>query len=146
MDNWSTILSSIKDRLKIDMKDKFTELDFFQNPALWFKHEAQSAHFSGRKFTLPRVIPTSFEKRNSYHLNDDRKHDWFFVNHNNVRNWKIGNWKRGPLDPEWQRIIKIKWPLVCISKYQTDFISALSELTDQRGIKKVLWEQCQVLV
>ena len=65
------------------MKDryegKYVELEFSENLALRPKHKLQSAHFSGKHFSLHCPIAEPFEKRYFYHLSDDTKHDDIFV-------------------------------------------------------------------
>ena len=65
------------------MKDGYTgesiELDFSMNLALRPKDEVQSAHFSGKQFTLHFAIVEPFDHRYHYHLSDDTKHDGIFV-------------------------------------------------------------------
>ena len=58
---------------------KYIELDFSQNLALRPKHEVQSAHFSGKQFTLYCAIVEPIDIRYHYHLSDDTKHDGIFV-------------------------------------------------------------------
>ena len=60
---------------------KFVELDYSQNLSLRPKDEVQSAHFSGRQFTLHCAIVEPTEMRYHYHLSDDTKHDAIFVDH-----------------------------------------------------------------
>ena len=60
---------------------KFIELDFSQNLSLRPKDEVQSAHFSGRQFTLHCAIVEPTEQRYHYHLSNDTKHDGIFVDH-----------------------------------------------------------------
>ena len=75
VDNCSTIFPLMKD----GYEGKYIELDFSQNLALRSKHEVQSAHFSGKQFSLHCAIAEPFEKRYFYHLSDDTKHDGIFV-------------------------------------------------------------------
>ena len=67
------------------MKDsctgKFNGLDFSQNLSLRPKYEVQSAHFSGKQYTLHCTIAEPFDTPYHYHLNDDTKHDPFYVDH-----------------------------------------------------------------
>ena len=65
--------------LKETYEGKFIELDFSQNLPLRPKDEVQSAHFSGKQFTLHCCIVEPTENRYHYHLSDDTKHDSFFV-------------------------------------------------------------------
>ena len=65
--------------LKETYEGKFIELDFSQNLSLRPKDEVQSAHFSGKQFTLHCSIVEQTENRYHYHLSDDTKHDPFFV-------------------------------------------------------------------
>ena len=60
---------------------KFTELNFSQNLrfSLRPKDEVQSAHFSGKQFTLHCAIVEPVENRYHYHLSNDTKHDGLFV-------------------------------------------------------------------
>ena len=62
------------------MKDsyggKYIELDFSHNLALRPKHEVQSAHFSGKQFSLHCAIAEPFDRRYHFH---DTKHDSIFV-------------------------------------------------------------------
>ena len=73
--NCSTIFPLMKD----GYEGKYIELDFSQNLALRPKHVVQSAHFSGKQFSLHCAITEPFEKRYFYHLSDDTKHDGIFV-------------------------------------------------------------------
>ena len=65
--------------LKETYERKFTELDFSQNLSLRPKDEVQSAHFSGKQFTLHCSIVEPTENRYHYHLSDDTKHNPFFL-------------------------------------------------------------------
>ena len=58
---------------------KFVRLDFSQNISLRPKDEVQSAHVSGRQFTLHCAIIDPSDTRYHYHLSDDTKHDAGFV-------------------------------------------------------------------
>ena len=60
---------------------KFIELDFSQKLSLRPKDKVQSAHLSGRQFTLHCAIVEPTEKRYHYHLSNDTKHDGIFVDH-----------------------------------------------------------------
>ena len=57
------------------------ELDSSQNLALRPKFEAQSAHFSGKQYTLHYATVELFEINYHYYLSDDTKHDAVFVDH-----------------------------------------------------------------
>ena len=58
---------------------KYIELYFSQHLALQPKDEVQSAHFSGKQFTLHYSIVDPIHSR--YHLSDDTTHDPVFVDH-----------------------------------------------------------------
>ena len=60
---------------------KYIELDFSQNLALRPKDEVQSAHFSGKQFTLHCAIVDPVDHRYEFHLSDDTNHDGAFVDH-----------------------------------------------------------------
>ena len=57
----------------------YIELDFSQNLALRPKDEVQSAHFSGKQFTLHCSIVDPVGYRYHFHLSDDTTHDPVFV-------------------------------------------------------------------
>ena len=57
----------------------YIELDFSQNLALRPKDEVQSAHFSGKQFTLHCSIVDPVTSRYHFHLSDDTTHDPVFV-------------------------------------------------------------------
>ena len=78
---WNTVLTSTTafPLLKETYEGKFIELDFSQNLSLRPKDELQSAHFSGKQFTLHCSIVEPTEYRYHYHLSDDTKQDPFFV-------------------------------------------------------------------
>ena len=65
--------------LKEGFSGKYIELDFSENLALRPKHEAQSAHFSGKQHTLYCAIFRPGDTIFHYHLSDDTKHDFVFV-------------------------------------------------------------------
>ena len=58
---------------------KFIELDFTQNLSFRPKDEVQSAHFSGKQFTLHCAIVEPNKNRYHYHFSNDTKHDAIFV-------------------------------------------------------------------
>ena len=60
---------------------KYTELSFSQNLALRPKDEVQSAHFSGKHFTLHCSIVDPVHSQYHFHLSDDTTHDPVFVDH-----------------------------------------------------------------
>ena len=71
VDNCNRVFPLMRDAYQ----GKYIELDFSQNLALRPKHEVQSAHFSGKQFTLHCVIVEPFDIRYHYHLSNDLKHD-----------------------------------------------------------------------
>ena len=73
--------NSVFPLMKETYTGKFVELDYSQNLSLRPKDEVQSAHFSGRQFTLHCAIVEPTEIRYHYHLSDDTKHDAIFVDH-----------------------------------------------------------------
>ena len=60
---------------------KYIELDFSKNLALGTKDEVQSAHFSGKQFTLHCAIVDPIVYWYHFHLSDDTNHDGVFINH-----------------------------------------------------------------
>ena len=60
---------------------KYVELDFSQNLALPPKDEVQSAHFSGKQFTLHCSIVDPVGSQYYFHLSDDTIHDPVFLDH-----------------------------------------------------------------
>lgn len=77
VDNCTSVFSLMKE----PYTGKYIELDFSQNLSLRPKDEAQSAHFSGKQFTLHCAIVEPTEYRYHYHISDDTKHDGIFVDH-----------------------------------------------------------------
>ena len=75
VDNVSRVLPMLKD----GFNGKYIELDFSENLALRPKHEAQSAHFSGKQHALHCAIFRPGDTNFHYHLSDDTKHDHIFV-------------------------------------------------------------------
>ena len=73
--------TSVFPLLKESYSGKFIELDFYQNLSLRPKDEVQSAHFSGKQFTLHCAIVEPVQYRYHYHISDDTKHDPFFVDY-----------------------------------------------------------------
>ena len=73
--------TSVFPLLKESYSGKFIELDFSQNLSLRPKDEVQSAHFSGKQFTLHCAIVEPVQYRYHYHISDDTKHDPFFVDY-----------------------------------------------------------------
>ena len=71
VDNCAKVFPLMKD----GYQGKYIELDFSQNLALRTKHEVQSAHFSGKQFTLHCAIAEPFDTRYHYYLSDDTIHD-----------------------------------------------------------------------
>ena len=67
VNNCSTVFPLMKDLYT----GKFIELYFSQNLSLRPKFEVQSAHFSGKQYTLHCAIAEPFENRYHYHLSDD---------------------------------------------------------------------------
>ena len=65
--------------LKKDFQEKYIKLDFSENLALRPKHEAPSAHFSGKQHILHCAIFFPGDIIFHYHLSDDTKHDPVFV-------------------------------------------------------------------
>ena len=65
--------------MKDSFTGKFNELEFSENLSLRPKYEVQLAHFSGKQYTLHWAIAEPFDTRYHYHLNDDTKHDPFYV-------------------------------------------------------------------
>ena len=60
---------------------KYIELDFSQNLALRPKDEVQSAHFSGKQFTLHCAIVDPVDHRYHFYLSNDTNHDGVLVDH-----------------------------------------------------------------
>ena len=77
VDNVTTILPE----LKAGYEGKYIELDYSQNIALRPKDEVQSAHYSGKQFTLHCAIVDPTEKRYHFHLSNDTNHDPVFVDY-----------------------------------------------------------------
>ena len=75
VDNCADVLPLMKD----SYTGKFIELDFSQNLSLKPKYEVQSAHFSGKQYTLHCATVEPFDTRYHYHLSDDTKHDPFYI-------------------------------------------------------------------
>ena len=73
--------TSVFPLLKESYSGKFIELDFSQNLSLRPKDEVQSAHFSGKQFTLHSAIVEPVQYRYHYHISDDTKHDPSFVDY-----------------------------------------------------------------
>ena len=71
--------TSVFPLLKESYSGKFIELDFSQNLSLRPKDAVQSAHFSGKQFTLHCAVVEPVQYRYHYHISDDTKHDPFFV-------------------------------------------------------------------
>ena len=71
--------TSVFPLLKESYSGKFVELDFSQNLSLRPKDAVQSAHFSGKQFTLHCAVVEPVQYRYHYHISDDTKHDPFFV-------------------------------------------------------------------
>ena len=67
--------------LKEVYDDKYIELDFPENLALQPKDEVQSAHYSGKQFTLHCVIVERAKSWYHYYISDDRKYDSVFVDY-----------------------------------------------------------------
>ena len=67
--------------LKKHYDGKYIELDFSQNLSLWPKDEIQSAHFSGKQFTLHCTESEPAQYRYHFHISDDTKHDPLFVDY-----------------------------------------------------------------
>ena len=65
--------------LKESYTGKFIELDFSQNLSRTPKDQVQSAHSSGRHFTLYCAIIEPADYRYHYHISNDTKHDPIFV-------------------------------------------------------------------
>ncbi len=74
-------ISSTLPKLKGVYEGRYIELDYSQNLALRPKDEVQTAHYSGKQFTLHCAIVDPTEKRYHYHLSDDTNHDAVFVDH-----------------------------------------------------------------
>ena len=77
IDNCSNVLPLLQEAYS----GKYVELDFSQNLSLRPKDEVQSAHFSGKQFTLHCAIVEPVKYRYHYHISDDTKHDPFFVDY-----------------------------------------------------------------
>ena len=75
VDNCAAAFPLLKDRYE----GKFTELDFSKNLSLRPKDEVQSAHFSGKQFTLHCSIVEPTENRYHYHLSDDKERSLFLL-------------------------------------------------------------------
>ena len=65
--------------LKEGFSGKYIALDFSENLALRPKHEAQSAHFFGKQHKLHCAIFRPGDAIFHYHLSDDTKHDFVFI-------------------------------------------------------------------
>ena len=65
--------------LKEGFSGNYIGLDFSESLALRPKHEAQSAHFSGKQHTLHCAIFRQGDTIFHHHLSDDTKHDSVFV-------------------------------------------------------------------
>ena len=74
-------VSSVFPEMKSNYDGKCIELDLSQNLALRPKDEVQSAHFSGKQFTLHCSIVNPVNNRYHFHLSDDTNHDAVFVDH-----------------------------------------------------------------
>ena len=74
-------VSSVFPEMKSNYDGKYIELNFSQNLALRPKDEVQSAHFSGKQFTLHSSIVNPVNNRYHFHLSDDTSHDDVFVDH-----------------------------------------------------------------
>ena len=74
-------VSTVFPETKYAYDGKYIELDFSQNLALRPDDEVQSAHFSGRQFTLHCTIVDPVDHRYHFHLSDDTNHDGVFVDH-----------------------------------------------------------------
>ena len=75
VDNYSSVLPLMKN----SFTGKFNEFDFSQNLSLRPTYDVQSAHFSGKQFTLQFAIIEPFDTCYHYHLSNDTKHDPFCV-------------------------------------------------------------------
>ena len=90
VDNVSRVLPMLKD----GFNGKYIELYFSEYLALQPKHEAQSAHFSGRHNTLHCAIFRPGDTNFHYHLSDDTKYDPIFVDevlHDLIHHYAIIN-------------------------------------------------------
>ena len=84
---------------------KYIELYFSQHLALQPKDEVQSAHFSGKQFTLHCSIVDPVDSRNHFHFTHDTTQDPVFVNHvlcdiiikNDIRNQDL--WIQSDIAP-----------------------------------------------
>ena len=74
-------VSSVFPEMKSNYNGKYIELDFSQNLDLRPKVEVQSAHFSGKQFTLHCSIVNPVNNRYHFHLSDDTNHGGVFVDH-----------------------------------------------------------------
>ena len=77
VDNYTSVFPLLKE----SYSGKFIQLDFSQNLSLRPKDEVQSAHLSGKQFTLHCAIVEPVQYRYHYHISDDIKHDPFFVDY-----------------------------------------------------------------
>ena len=77
VDNVSTVFPEMKSAYN----RKYIELDFSQNLALRPKHEVQSAHFSGKQFTLHCAIVDPVDHRYHFYLSNDTNNDGVLVDH-----------------------------------------------------------------
>ena len=74
-------VSSVFPEMKSNYDGKYIELDFSQNLGLRPKDEVQSAHFSGKQFTLHCSIVNPVNNPYHFHLSDDTNHEGVFVDH-----------------------------------------------------------------
>ena len=74
--------------------EKYTELDFSKNLALWLKHKVQSAHFSRKQHSLHCAIFRPGDTNFHYHQSDNTKHDPVLVDEvprDLIRHYNINN-------------------------------------------------------
>ena len=73
--------SSVFPLMKEGYNGKYIDLDFSQNLALRPMDEVQSAHFSGKQFTLHFSVVDPVHSRCYFHISNDATHNPVFVDH-----------------------------------------------------------------
>ena len=74
-------VSTVFPEMKSAYDGKYIELDLSQNLSLRPKGEVQSAHFSGKQFTLHCTIVDPVDHQYHFHLSDGTNHDGVFLDH-----------------------------------------------------------------
>ena len=117
--------------MKDEYEGKYIELDFSQNQVLRSKHEVNSAHFSGKQFSLHCAIAETIEKRYFCHLSDGIKHD------GTALKTRICGFKAIMLRP----YSKINCHSLCINSCQTNSIyESLGHMVQQATAKVLLMQ------